>query len=90
MHRAVSGLSTPRVPVSALLVLLTITTAAFGQSSHPPVYVTLWFDTQDYILPQDDDATKRVAETLTNAGITATLRSSARRRACWNSAGDAT
>ncbi len=39
-----------------------------------PVYVTLWFDTEDYILPQDDDATKRLAETLTRLGVRATFK----------------
>jgi hypothetical protein len=60
--------------LATALVLLTISTAVYGQSSQPPVYVTLWFDTEDYILPQDDDAAKRVAETLTNAGIRATFK----------------
>lgn len=39
-----------------------------------PVYVTLWFDTEDYILPQDDDATKRLAELLTTLGVRATFK----------------
>ncbi len=39
-----------------------------------PVYVTLWFDTEDYILPQDDDATKRLAEMLTGLGVRATFK----------------
>ena len=39
-----------------------------------PVYVALWFDTEDYILPQDDDATKRLAETLTRLGVRATFK----------------
>ena len=38
-----------------------------------PVYV-LWFDTEDYILPQDDDATKRLAELLTGLGVRATFK----------------
>jgi hypothetical protein len=39
-----------------------------------PIYVTLWFDTEDYILPQSDDAAKRVAEMLTRLGIKATFK----------------
>jgi len=39
-----------------------------------PVYVTLWFDTEDYLLPQDDDATKRLAELLTRLGVRATFK----------------
>ena len=43
-------------------------------SAPAPVYVTLWFDTEDYILPQDDDATKRLAEMLTRLGVRATFK----------------
>jgi hypothetical protein len=39
-----------------------------------PVYVTLWFDTEDYLLPQDDDAAKRLAEMLTGLGVRATFK----------------
>jgi hypothetical protein len=39
-----------------------------------PVYITLWFDTEDYILPQDDDAAKRLAEMLTSLGVRATFK----------------
>jgi hypothetical protein len=39
-----------------------------------PVYVTLWFDTEDYILPQDDDMDKRLAELLTSLGVRATFK----------------
>src|SRR5690349_6616691 len=39
-----------------------------------PVYVTLWFDTEDYLLPQDDDATKRLAVLLTRLGVRATFK----------------
>ena len=52
----------------AVLALLAFASAVYGRSTTPSVYVTLWFDTEDYILPQDDDAAKRVAETLTSAG----------------------
>ncbi len=38
------------------------------------VYVVLWFDTEDYILPQSDDAAKRVAAFLTEQGIRATFK----------------
>ncbi|MEN3336777.1 MAG: hypothetical protein V7647_453 [Acidobacteriota bacterium] len=47
---------------------------AFCQDAAHPVYVTLWFDTEDYILPQDDDATKRLAEMLTGLGVRATFK----------------
>src|SRR5947208_6503502 len=38
------------------------------------VRVILWFDTEDYLLPADDDATKRLAEMLTQRGIRATFK----------------
>ena len=39
-----------------------------------PVDVILWFDTEDYLLPADDDATKRLAELLTQRGVRATFK----------------
>lgn len=60
-----------------IILLLAI---AFAIGTHlsaqtgAPVYVTLWFDTEDYILPQDDDATKRLAELLTSLGVRATFK----------------
>jgi hypothetical protein len=38
------------------------------------VYVVLWFDTEDYILPQSDDAAKRVAKILSREGVRATFK----------------
>jgi peptidoglycan/xylan/chitin deacetylase (PgdA/CDA1 family) len=57
-----------------MMVLLAGTSHAFSQDRTGPVYVTLWFDTEDYILPQDDDATKRLAEMLTRLGVRATFK----------------
>ena len=55
---------------SCLFILLSMVTP----QNPPPVYVTLWFDTEDYILPRSDDAAKRVAEILTRLGIKATFK----------------
>src|SRR6266436_6425181 len=38
------------------------------------VYVVLWFDTEDYILPASDDAALRVAEFLHREGVRATFK----------------
>ena len=38
------------------------------------VYVVLWFDTEDYILPQSDNAAKRIAVFLTQEGVPATFK----------------
>lgn len=40
----------------------------------PRVYVALWFDTEDYILPASDDAALRLAEFLTREGVRATFK----------------
>ena len=39
-----------------------------------PVYVVLWFDTEDYIEPTADDAALRIANDLTAAGVHATFK----------------
>jgi hypothetical protein len=38
------------------------------------VNVILWFDTEDYLLPADDDACKRLGDLLTERGIRATFK----------------
>ena len=65
---------------SALLTVL-LTTSVRGAPGRAPtpapqggVYVVLWFDTEDYILPQSDDAAKRIAEILTAQGVRATFK----------------
>lgn len=64
-----------RKAILTLLAMLALTPGLRSiQSAPPPVYVALWFDTEDYILPQDDDATKRLAETLTRLGVRATFK----------------
>jgi hypothetical protein len=40
----------------------------------PKVYVVLWFDTEDYLLPASDDAALRLAQFLTGEGIRATFK----------------
>ena len=56
-----------------LLVALCLTAHVEAQPK-PPVHVVLWFDAEDYILPEDDDATKRLAEMLTRLGVKATFK----------------
>jgi hypothetical protein len=63
-----------RTLVSILMMLVVVTRLVVGQDISPPIYVTLWFDTEDYILPQDDDAAKRLAEMLTGLGVRATFK----------------
>src|SRR5262249_23394299 len=48
--------------------------AVRASDSAAKVYVILWFDTEDYILPASDDAALRVAEFLTGEKIRATFK----------------
>jgi hypothetical protein len=48
--------------------------AAPSLGPRPTVYVILWFDTEDYILPASDDAARDVAAFLTREGIRATFK----------------
>jgi Polysaccharide deacetylase len=57
-----------------LLGLAVCATLRPVESAPAPVYVTLWFDTEDYILPEDDDAAKRLAEMLSRLGVRATFK----------------
>src|SRR5689334_10538660 len=60
--------------VLCLLLLLAAARLLASQDAKAPIYVALWFDTEDYILQQDDDAAKRIAELLTSLGIRATFK----------------
>src|SRR5215471_4542029 len=53
----------------SLLLLL-----AFSLAAADPVYVVLWFDTEDYIEPAADDAALRIANDLTAEGVHATFK----------------
>lgn len=63
-----------------LVALLGLLASADGcrliaaETTTAPVNVILWFDTEDYLLPADDDATRRLAELLTERGIRATFK----------------
>src|SRR5439155_17216619 len=48
--------------------------AADVSKKEPTIDVILWFDTEDYLLPADDDATKRLCEMLTQRDIRATFK----------------
>ncbi len=60
----------------ALLLAGALAPRAAQAQAPPPgrVYVILWFDTEDYILPQSDDAAKRLAVFLTQQGVPATFK----------------
>src|SRR2546423_9243199 len=55
--------------------LLSFLLLALGSlSAAGPVYVVLWFDTEDYIEPASDDAALRIANDLTALGVRATFK----------------
>ena len=64
--------SVARISFFFAFIFFFLSNFSFAQT--PPINVTLWFDTEDYILPQSDDAAKRLAEMLTRLGIKATFK----------------
>ncbi len=62
--------------VVVLACLATASKCTAGPTDNPParVNVILWFDTEDYLLPADDDATKRLCDMLSERGIRATFK----------------
>jgi hypothetical protein len=60
--------------VLALGVFLLLPSAMWAAAPAAKVYVILWFDTEDYILPADDDAALHLADFLTREGIRATFK----------------
>jgi hypothetical protein len=78
---SVCSLRTHRPFHAALICLLAIWTAMFpaaagSQAADAPakVYVILWFDTEDYILPASDDAALHVADFLSRENVRATFK----------------
>jgi hypothetical protein len=62
------------VQILAVCFLLSATGRLRGEESKAKVYVILWFDTEDYILPASDDAAVRVADFLTAEKVRATFK----------------
>ena len=58
----------------ALCLLLVVPLVSRAAEPAPKVYVILWFDTEDYILPADDDAALHLANFLSDEGIRATFK----------------
>jgi hypothetical protein len=64
-----------RMLAGAFLAVVAVAAVARAQQTNPGrVYVILWFDTEDYILPQSDDAAKRLAVFLTQQGVKVTFK----------------
>ncbi len=56
------------------LLILAVHAPGLWAAPAPRVYVILWFDTEDYLLPASDDAALRVADFLSAEGIRATFK----------------
>jgi hypothetical protein len=66
-------------PLALLFGLLSMSAHLFAAESQekattPTVYVTFWFDTEDYLLLASDDAAKRLADIFTSQGVRATFK----------------
>src|SRR5258707_11166635 len=71
MHRLMKPLLSYAVALCAFLLIVAAPCAA---AEPRRVDVILWFDTEDYLSPADDDACKRLAEMLTDRHIRATFK----------------
>ena len=59
---------------AVLSLVASLVLAAASSAAPPTVYVVLWFDTEDYVLPASDDAALKVADWLRGEGVTATFK----------------
>jgi hypothetical protein len=55
-------------------ILLIAFLSVMKLQAQAPVYVTLWFDTEDYLDPEADDAALRIANDLSAQGVRATFK----------------
>lgn len=70
-----SRISPRRFLAIAFVLALFTTQVPRAQAAAPPkVYVILWFDTEDYLLPASDDAALHLANFLTQEEIRATFK----------------
>src|ERR1051325_1682443 len=64
-----------RLTIAALLLLGPMAMhLRAADTPPPPINILFWFDTEDYLLPADDDAAKRIAEMFTQRNIRATFK----------------
>ena len=63
-----------RIFAGLLLCSIFFTPISVTAKEEPLVYVTFWFDTEDFILPQADDAAKRLAEMFSQRKVQATFK----------------
>jgi hypothetical protein len=69
-----SRLINPLGTIAILLLLAGIGVSRASAAAVAGVDVLFWFDTEDLLLPADDDAAKRLAQIFTDRGIHATFK----------------
>lgn len=74
MRRSAYILKALRAILTLVFLALLAGPARAQEGTPGRVYVFLWFDTEDYILPQSDDAAKRLAVFFTQQGIRVTFK----------------
>jgi hypothetical protein len=62
------------MPLLKSVVLIVFLCATLSARAVTPVYVILWFDTEDYLLPASDDSAMRIANLLTARHIRGTFK----------------
>lgn len=61
-------------PIWLIALLIVWLLPHVARAAGPPVYVVLWFDTEDYLLPASDDSALQIATFLTHENIRATFK----------------
>lgn len=74
MHASTRSKNRTRRVVVALALLYLLWPCHALAEGAAQVYIVLWFDTEDYLLPDSDDAALRLAEFLTREGVRATFK----------------
>jgi len=57
-----------------MAAFLSVAATSLAAKAEPVVYVTFWFDTEDFILPPADDAALRLAEMFSQRNVQATFK----------------
>src|SRR6266478_2049928 len=71
---ATASRSFAKLLLACIILLAAPVLGAHAGDPSPKVYVVLWFDTEDYILPASDDAALHVAGFLSQEKVRATFK----------------
>lgn len=67
-------MNSPLTKSLGIVAFLIATNVASLAADTSPVEVLFWFDTEDLLLPSDDDAAKRLAQIFSDRGVRATFK----------------